>query len=57
MLKEEVEVFPVSHKYCFAYFILVEKNGSRTFKTDHEEKNILRRISLNLLNTAEFHLS
>ena len=29
MLKEEVEVFPVSHKYRFAYFILVEKNGSR----------------------------
>ena len=25
MLKEEVEVFPVSHKYCFAYFNLVEK--------------------------------
>ena len=28
MLKEEVEVFPVSHKYCFAYLTLVEKNGS-----------------------------
>lgn len=56
MLKEEVEVFPVSHKYCFAYFILVEKKRQlESFKTDHEEKNILKTISLNLL--AEFHLS
>lgn len=38
MLKEEVEVFPVSHKYCFAYFILVEKNGSRTFKNRPRRK-------------------